>query len=182
MSKAERKHYVTFLSPGTMMSESTTKPIERHDPKLVVAMAEQIVERYGAKPYGFRFETRIVGSMPDGEGGTLTAQRDVGVSGIHFLGGKLETYEEVLARNHPDERILRENMRSNEYWIVCVNTNSFRSVLPFEEGDRLVDATGEIVERGEDPKHVAYRKTARAKFGYVAPTPQSSTGTEDSNG
>lgn len=164
-----RKHFVTFLSPGTFVSEASTQPIERHDPKLAVEMAERVVERYGAKPYGFRFETRLVAEIPDGEGGTLKASKDVGVSGIYFLGGTLVTYDEVRLRNDPNERILRENMRGNEMWIVVVNTNSYRATLPFNEEDVLVGADGEIVERGADRKHTDYRIKAKARHGYPAP-------------
>ncbi len=49
--------------------------------------------------------------------------------------------------------------------IVCVTTNVYRSTQPFEEGDVVVDAKGVIVERGDDPKHVAYRKAKSHAMG-----------------
>jgi hypothetical protein len=154
-----RSHFVSFYSPGTLFAEESTFAIESLDPKVAVGMAERVVERYGATPYGFRFETRLTHPpVPDGEGGVLEVKsRPVGISGVHFLGGRLETLDELDSRNDPKEEILRSNMRANGWPIVCVNENSFRSVQPFEEGDRIVDAEGNIVERGEDPKHVQYR-------------------------
>jgi len=128
-------------------------------------MSETIRERYNAKPYGFVFETLVTAEdVPDGEGGTLRVEpKRVARSGVHFLGGRLETYTEVVERNDPKEEILRSNMRGNEQWIVCINTNSYRSTLPFDEEDYIVDAQGKIVERGNDPKHVAYRAEQLAK-------------------
>lgn len=152
-----KQEFVTFYSPGTLFAETTSKPIESRDVKLAVQMAETVVERYGAKPYGFRFETRIVADpIPDGQGGTLVVQsKCVAESGTHFLGGKLETYDEVVSRNNPKEGILRLNMFGTP--IVCVTANSFIDTRPFEADDFVVNAEGEIVERGDDPKHVAYR-------------------------
>lgn len=47
------KNIVTFLSPGTFASEATNKDIESWDVSLAMDMAKNIVERHGAKPYGF---------------------------------------------------------------------------------------------------------------------------------
>lgn len=162
------KHFVIFSSPGTFVSESTTKEIAEWDPRAAVAMAEKIVERYNARSYGFTFETRLVADpIPDGRGGTLNVEsRKLRESGTYFLGGKLETYDEVLARNEDREDILRGNMRGNGHWIVCVTTNGFRSTMPFGEKDFMVDAAGAIIERGDDPKHAAYRTAAKEKHEY----------------
>lgn len=95
-----RKHYVTFLSPGTFFSEQTSQPITEWDPRLAVGMAETVVERHGAKPYAFYFTTRLAGDpVPDGEGGHLEVQeKDVARSGNYFLGGRVLSYDDVVAR------------------------------------------------------------------------------------
>ena len=160
-----RKHQVRFYSPGTLFSESSVHDIDGWDTAKAVEMAERILERYNAKPYGFVFETLLVADdVPDGEGGTLRVEsKRVAQSGVHFLGGKLETYDDVVARNDDKENILRSNMRGNEQWIVCINTNSWRSTMPFDENDCIVDASGKIIERGNDPKYVTYRAEQLAK-------------------
>jgi hypothetical protein len=155
-----RKHQVTFYSPGTLFPEQSTKDIIKWNPALAVKLGQDVSERYHAKPYGFRFHTILVADpLDDGEGGKLeVVSKTVKSSGTFFLGGKLETYTEVCERNDPKERILRSNMRGNEDWIVVVNTNSFKSTLPFEVNDFIVDERGHIVEYGNDPKWVAYRE------------------------
>jgi|GEM_PF-2070663 len=165
--KPARRDFVTYLSPGTFVSETSTLPIPSWDTMLATSMAKRVVERYGARPYGFRFETRIiVDNVPDGEGGELTVMpKTVKRSGIYFLGGHLNTIDDVIARNAESERILRENMVANGYWIVCVNHNSYRSVLPFEEADRIVNDEGGVYERGDDPRHVAYRTAKLTEYG-----------------
>jgi hypothetical protein len=160
-----RKHRITFYSPGTLFSEASDRSIDSWDTKKAVAMAKDIMERHNAKPYGFKFETLLVSDdVPDGEGGWLKTQsKTVETSGTHFLTGTLETYDDVVRRNSDKESILRTNMHANGYWIVCINTNSYRSTLPFDEKDRIVDMDGNVVERGDDPKYVAYRAEQEVK-------------------
>lgn len=155
----EEKHYVTFLSPGTFMSEQTTKPIESWDPARAIALGEDVVERHDARPYGFVFETRLVSDpVPDGRGGHLRVESKLlERSGTHFLGGKLRTFDEVESLADPKEEILLSNMRSNEMSIVCEVRRGYKSTHPFGERDVVVDAVGRIVERGDDPARVAYR-------------------------
>lgn len=59
--KTMRKHFVTFYSPGTFVAEETELPIDAWDIDKAVKMAHKIVERYEARPYGFRFSTRVRG-------------------------------------------------------------------------------------------------------------------------
>lgn len=155
----QRKHKVTFYSPGTFVSESTTKDIDSWDTKKAVEMAESISERHGAKPYAFRFETwKTHTPVSDGEGGTLEVRPKLEKeSGYYFLGGELETYDDVRDRKLDSESILLSNMKGNEYWVVCVNRNSYKSTMPFGEEDRIVDATGTVIESGDSPKWVKYR-------------------------
>lgn len=161
-----RTHFVTFYSPGTFVSETTTKPIGSWDVREAIRLSEQIEERYGAKPYSFKFQTRIVSEpVPDGEGGTLNVEpKTVKESGDYFLGARLETLDEIEARADPKEKILCSNMRCNDWPIVAVSTNSFLSVQPFKTDDCTVATDGSIVERGDDPKHVMYRAETIAKI------------------
>lgn len=165
MPTPTRKHFVTFLSPGTFVSETTAKPIDAWDPVQAVKMAEAIVERHGARPYGFYFATFLVADpIPDGEGGTLDVQaKEVERSGVYHLGGKVESFDEVVARNDPKEETLRQNMDWNDYAYVCTTTNSYKHTAIFDEKDVVVDATGQITERGDSPERMAYRKVREEK-------------------
>jgi hypothetical protein len=155
----ERKHYVTFLSPGTLFSEETTRRINEWSIEKAVAFAGAIVERHGARPYGFYFTTRLeVAPVDDGEGGKLKVEpREVARSGLHHLGGKLVRLDEI-DRNDPKLKTLVFNMECNGYSIVVENRNSYLSTHLFEETDVLVDPmTSTVIARGDAPEHVAYR-------------------------
>ena len=121
-------HFVTFLSPGTFVAEETTKPIDSWDVDKAVAMAHEIVERYNARPYGFYFSTR---ERTDDE----LDSRETAHSGTYYLGGKIETLEDVEARNDPSEELLRTNRRCNGYKRIVVNTNSWKWTRPLGDND-----------------------------------------------
>jgi hypothetical protein len=159
-----RKHKVTFLSPDTFVSEQTTRTIDEWDTAKAAKMAASIEERYGAKPFGFYFTTDLVGAdVPDGEGGTLKTQpKEVARSSTYFLGGELLTYEDIVARNKVDEKILRSNMLGNDYPVVIQNTNSWKVTLPFEPKDALLDGAGNVVVQGDEPEWMEHRRVFAA--------------------
>lgn len=159
-----RKHYVTFVSPGTLFAEMTSKPIDAWDIKQALALEKGTIERYGAKPFGFYFSTRlVVDPVPDGEGGTLNVEpREVERSGMHFLADaghwSLHSYDELERVGSKETEILRSNMRGNGWPIVFESRRSFRCTQPFEERDVVVDdKTGDILVRGDEPEKRAYR-------------------------
>jgi hypothetical protein len=154
----QKKHFVEFLSPGSFYSESSTREVPSWDIAIAVEMANGIQERHNAKPYGFRFNTKLVAEpIPDGMGGTMhVAPKEIAKSEIHFLGGRLIRYDDI-----PDNRensILRSNMRCNRWPYVIENNNSWRHTMQFEEGMCIVDADGSVRTRGNDPELAAYRK------------------------
>lgn len=156
-----RKHLVTFYSPGTLFPETTTKDIPSWDPRVAAQWAKDIVERHGARPFAFRFSTILMAEpIDDGEGGKLeVTPREVAKSGTHFLGGRLNTLDEVELRGDPNEEILLWNMNANRWPIVCILNESgrYRSSQPFEVEDVLCHVDGTVLERGNDPVHVGYR-------------------------
>ena len=128
-----KKHFVTFYSPGTLVAETSTKPIEAWDEEEAVEMAKSIKERHGATPYGFRFTTR-------GRGWDDLNSREIAKSGMYYLGGRIDTLEEVKARRSDADRILILNMEGNGYDKVIVNTNSYKSTHFFDDKkDVLLD-------------------------------------------
>ena len=165
-NSVETKHFVTFYSPGTFFSETNDDYIDSWDTVKATDMAKDIKQRYGAKPYGFRFATRLVAKpISDGAGGKLDVQpKTIKTSGLYFLGGKLETIDDVFARDLKEESILRSNMEANRMYVVCENTNSYRATIPFEEDSTLLDASGHVVESGTDPKWIQYRQEADKKY------------------
>ena len=127
------QHFVTFYSPGTFVSEETTKPIDAWDVEKAKALARTITERYSATPYGFQFTTR---SRTDEE----LDSRVVARSPMYWLGGKVETLEELKARaTSADDRILVENMESNGWDRIITNTNSWRWTQPLRPDDVVLE-------------------------------------------
>jgi hypothetical protein len=125
----DQKHYVTFHSPGTFVSESTTKEIDAWSVDLAVRMAKEIKERHGATPYGFSFKTK----ESDG-----WSPKTVKESGMYYLGGKLLTLDDIT--DTKENSVLRDNMRFNNYEYVIENTNSWKITLPFyKDKDTLLD-------------------------------------------
>lgn len=123
-----KQHFVTFCSPGTFVSEQSQSPVERWDVNEAKKMAKGIKERHGATPYGFYFSTR---ERKENE----LDSKVVKTSPMHYLGGKVETLEEVKARNDPKEETLRWNMQTNGYNRIIVNTNSYKSTFPLKDED-----------------------------------------------
>lgn len=126
------RHFVTFYSPGTFVAETSEHPVESWDTDAAVKIAFDVVERYGARPYGFKFSTR---TRADDELDSKVSK----TSGIYYLGGKVETIDEVRARNDPNERILLSNMECNGYDRIIVNTNSWKWTQPLRKDDVLLD-------------------------------------------
>jgi hypothetical protein len=126
------KHFVRFYSPGTFFAEVTEKPIDSWDVEKAKEMARGITERYQATPYGFRFTTRTRGENDLDSEVTAT-------SPMYYLGGKVETLEDVKRRNDPKESILRSNMECNGWDRIITNTNSWKWTQPLEPNDVVLD-------------------------------------------
>lgn len=126
-----RKHFVEFFSPGTFVSESSIVEIDSWDVNKAIEIAKTIKERHDATPYGFLFITR---ERNDDELDSKITNK----SNMYFLGGKIETIEEIEKRNLPEERILISNMKCNDWDKVITNTNSWKITLPFEKDDILL--------------------------------------------
>lgn len=126
------QHFVTFYSPGTFVAEESRRPIEAWDPQVALAMAGEVEERYGARPYGFRFTTR--GRQADDLDSRETAR-----SPMYYFGGKVETLAEIEARNLDDERILRSNMQSGGWDRVFVTTTGWKWTQPLGPDDVVLE-------------------------------------------
>ena len=126
-----KRHFVTFYSPGTFVAESSTKPIDSWNVDVARKMMADIIERYSATPYGFRFTTRERGESDLDSKVTDTSQ-------MYFVDCKVETLEEIEARNDPKESILRSNMRGNGYDRIVTTTKGWRWTQPLRADDVIL--------------------------------------------
>lgn len=152
-----RKHKAIFFSPGTFVCEQTSRDIDSWDTVAAVALGADIVERHGAKPFGFQFATYLIADpIADGEGGLLQVEpREVERTGTYYLGGEVLKYDDIPSTD--DTRILLGNMKGNRYPLVIENRNSYRFTTFFNAKDFVVDSTGRIIRSGMDADLVAYR-------------------------
>ena len=127
-----RKHYVTFLSPGTFVAESTTQEICAWNIDLAVEISRTIKERYGACPYGFYFTTRTRGKND-------FDSKQTAKSNMYYLGGKVETLEELKAKHDPNNTTLISNMECNKWDKVITNCNSWKWTQPLKENDVVLE-------------------------------------------
>lgn len=132
MPEQVSKHFVTFLSPGTLFAEDTTLPIDSWDVEAAKAIARTIKERHGAVPYGFQFTTR---SRNESDLDSKIAAK----SPLYWLGGTVETLAEVEARATERDDILLSNMRGNGYARIITNNNSWRWTQPLGETDVVLE-------------------------------------------
>jgi hypothetical protein len=127
-----KKEFITFYSPGTFVHETRTLPIDSWDIKLAIEMASSITERYNATPFRFQFSTRSRGL--DDLDSEITAK-----SPMYYLGGTIRTVDEVLSGTDPSEEILRCNVRGNGFKRILTNDNSWRTTVPLEDDDIVLD-------------------------------------------
>jgi len=127
-----KKHFVKFYSPGTIVSEETSKEIDSWDVEKAKSMARSVMERYGATPYAFQFQTWE--RNEDEMNSHLSA-----FSCLYYLGGKVRTAEEILAGTDSNEEILRKNVENNNIERVIENTNSWKVTRPLEKDDVVLD-------------------------------------------
>lgn len=142
------KHFVTFFSPGTLVSEETVQPIGEWNTYEAARRAKHITERHGSKPYGFRFMTMACApDMECGDGCVIPGgQMKVSESPMHYLGGVVETLAQVKARAKPEDNILIVNMEVNGWPTVITTTNGYRHTMPFVDGALNLDAEGNVLE------------------------------------
>ena len=141
-----KKHFVTFYSPGTFVSETTEEPITSWDIDIAVEMSTKILERYEARPYGFRFSTRERGQKDLDSKVTKT-------SNLYYLGGDILTLEQVKARKDPKDKILISNMECNHLDKIIENRNSWLFTGALEKNDVVID-----MSKYRKPKKARLRK------------------------
>lgn len=142
-----KKHYVHFMSPGTFVSEETVIEVDHHDINDAMDKARNIKERYNAKPYCFYFTTS---ERKEGD----FEPKTVFTSCNYYLGGKVETIEEIEKRNLPSESILLSNMKTNNWKQVITNNNSWRITVPLKDDDIILDFKNEKADWEADESKV----------------------------
>ena len=111
------KHYVRFYSPGTFISEEDLIELPSENVQLAIELSKTIDQRYGAKPYAFRFKTGKKESC------------------LYHLGGTILTLQQVKDQNNPKNNILIQNMTVNCKDKIIINNNSWEHTSYLEPDD-----------------------------------------------
>ena len=127
-----KKHFVVFLSPGTMASEQTINEIDSWDTNKAMEMARNIKERHAATPYGFYFFTK---ERKESDFEPKKTKKSI----MYYLGGDVFTLEDVKNRNDPKDSILISNMECNGYDRIIENNNSWKWTQPLNKDDIVLD-------------------------------------------
>lgn len=121
MEKPTLKHYVEFLYPGALFSETSVEEVAERDPRKVQAPREC---------FGYKFFDRLEVRVGD--------ETLIGESKNHsgtFYFGRVMTLEDVK-REMPEADILIRNMKGNGYdRIVKTRRGNFQ---PFTKKDKIV--------------------------------------------
>lgn len=123
---------VVFYSPGTLMSETTQLEIEGNTIQKVminsVLESNNVRERYGAMPYGFKIQgEKYMCYLPH---------------------NKIELYDDIKKRNDPKDSILLTNMMNNGWKAIVTTVISWKISNPFCDDDCILDNFGNIVIKG----------------------------------
>lgn len=128
-----KKHFVEYLSPGTFVSEVSNREVASWSVPDAIKMMGEIVERHGARPYGFRFYT-----MSRGED-DLNASRTAR-SHIYFVNCDVLTAEEILADDDPRFATMRANVLGNGIKRVARTRHGWLAHLPMSDRDEVIEA------------------------------------------
>ena len=118
------KHYVEYLHPGIIVSETSVSEISERDVSKV---------EISVNCFGFRFFDRTV-TVVDGE--MLTGDRK-NISGWQYRGEKM-TLDQVKATFGNDSKysILISNMECND--VRAVVRTQFGQFIPLNDGDQII--------------------------------------------
>lgn len=155
-----KAHYVEYRSPGSFFFEESLRPIESWDTRKATQMAREVVERHGARPFCFRFLTRVESGPVKVLGELLKVEpKIVEKSGWHFLGGEIVRYDDVPE----SEDIARCNMRNNGYPLAARYNG--RRLQWLDPVDLTVHPeTGAVLRRASDPDLAEYSKAKLAEW------------------
>ncbi len=147
MNIVRTKHYVNFLTPGILFSESTERPIEEWNIKQAIYLAK----KFDMLPYAFQFSTWLeTDPIIIEEEKFVTKPKKKKESGLYYLTGLVRSAKSILAGTDEKENILRSNVKCNNFKAIIQNSNSWLSTTPFYKDDVVIDWDGNILDRGSN--------------------------------
>ena len=129
-----QKDFVRFLSPN-LFTGIIERPIDKWDVNEAIRISKAIGESgvCGA-PYGFCFVTRSY--YANGINSRVVCK-----SGMYYINGIVETLEEIVAQNNPENSSLIRYMRDNHWNRVIRTVGNNKWTQPFNPGDVLISVS-----------------------------------------
>ena len=156
--KIEHKdHYlVTFYSPGTFFSETSSIRLDELDINKILKKAKGTSERYNAKPYGYTWKQIrefFIGKEKLEKEEVLDESK-----GYIFITGNVIFSKDLT---NPDENIFKSNLESNAGGVGIQNFNSYKFSYFFDKNDIIIDWDGNIIRSGNDKDLIKYREEVK---------------------
>lgn len=137
-----QKHYVEFCSPGTFFSEISRREIDAWDTGKAIEMMSDIKERYGGRPFGFRFLTH-------GRGADDLNSREIARGHFYYVNCDILTAEEILAGTDPDYATMRTNIEFNGVKRVARTRTGWLGHYPMDDEDEVIEAPHLLTEASD---------------------------------
>lgn len=111
-----------------MVAETTRQEVASWNVDKALKMSEEIKERHGARPYGFRFTTMKRG-LRDFE------PKEIARSGMYYVNCKVQTLEEIEKTHNPAESTLLQNMKTNGWDKIVIAKSGWAWSQPLRDTD-----------------------------------------------
>ncbi|KQW72338.1 hypothetical protein [Ensifer sp. Root127] len=120
--------HIRFLFDASFKSTEYVVETSSWDVEAAAGIAHRLTLERGVQPYAFWFESREPGHGPEPK-----------ISGTYYLGGKLQTLDELRAENDPSAVIMIHHLEARGIERVVTTNCPCLASFPFRDGDHILE-------------------------------------------